>query len=118
MKLPVMFEKDAKLAAFTAGETIFEAGQDADFMYIVKEGEIEVVIRDRVVETVGPEGFFGEMALIDSQPRSAKVVAKTDCALYALDQKQFTFMIQETPFTALEVMRVMAARLRQQNTEA
>ena len=57
--------------------------------------------------------FFGEMALIDGGIRSASAVAKTDCALVPINEKQFLFMVQETPFFALIVMRTLTARLRQ-----
>jgi CRP-like cAMP-binding protein len=57
-------------------------------------------------------GFFGEMALIDGGTRSATAIAKTDCKLVPITEKQFLFMVQETPFFALRVMRTLTARLR------
>jgi CRP/FNR family cyclic AMP-dependent transcriptional regulator len=103
--------------AFAAGQVIFAAGSPGDVMYVVKEGEVEVLVGDRVVETIGPGGILGEMALIDHNPRSASARAKTDCQLVPIDEARFKFMIQQTPFFAIEVMRVMARRLRQMNTE-
>ncbi len=50
-------------------------------MYVVQEGEVDIVIRDQVVETVGPGGILGELALIDQGPRSASARARTDCKL-------------------------------------
>jgi CRP/FNR family cyclic AMP-dependent transcriptional regulator len=87
-------------------------------MYVVKEGEVEVLVRDRVVETIGPRGILGEMALIDRNPRSASALAKTDCQLVPIDEARFTYLVQQTPYFAIEVMRVMARRLRQMNMEA
>jgi CRP-like cAMP-binding protein len=58
---------------------------------------------------------MGEMALIDSQPRSATAVALTDCSLAVIDEKRFLFMVHETPFFALDIMRILAERLRQMN---
>ena len=98
---------------FSAGQSVFEAGDAGADMFIVKEGQVEVVIRNRVVETVGPGGFVGEMALIDKNPRSASAIAKTACKLVRVNEERFKFLVQQTPFFALEVMRVMAARLRQ-----
>ena len=56
--------------------------------------------------------MFGEMALVDSEPRSAEAVARTDCKLVPINKKRFAFLVTETPFFALEVMQVMANRLR------
>ena len=115
MKLPNVFEKDAVPLNLTAGQVIFEYGQARDFMYVVKKGEVDIVVRDAVVETVGEDGFFGEMALIDHAPRSATAIAKTDCTLIKIDERQFLFLVQETPFFAIIMMRTMAGRIRRRN---
>jgi len=117
MKLPNVFEKDATPIPFTAGQIIFEEGQTRDFMYVVKKGEVDIVIRGHVVETVGEDSFFGELALIDRAPRSATAIAKTDCALIKIDERQFLYLVQETPFFALIVMRTLAARIRRRNAQ-
>ena len=113
MKLPNIFEKNVVPLFYSAGSTIFEIGQPRDLMFIVQEGEVEIRIGNKVVETVGVDGFFGEMALIDGGTRSATAIAKTDCKLVPITEKQFLFMVQETPFFALRVMRTLTARLRQ-----
>jgi CRP-like cAMP-binding protein len=113
MKLPNIFEKNVVPFFYTAGSTIFEIGQPRDLMFIVQEGEVEIRIGNKVVETVSVDGFFGEMALIDGGTRSATAIAKTDCKLVPITEKQFLFMVQETPFFALRVMRTLTARLRQ-----
>ena len=115
MKLPNVFEKDAVPVNLAAGQVIFEFGQARDFMYIVKKGEVDIVVRDEVVETVGEDGFFGEMALIDHSPRSATAIAKTDCTLIKINERQFLFLVQETPFFAIIMMRTMAGRIRRRN---
>ena len=117
MKLPNLFEKDAVPTLYAPGQIIFEYGQTRDFMYVVKKGEVDIVIHGQVVETVGEEGFFGELALIDQAPRSAAAIAKTDCVLIKIDERQFLYLIQETPFFALLVMRTMAARIRRRNAQ-
>jgi CRP/FNR family cyclic AMP-dependent transcriptional regulator len=113
---PVRFSGDQRPIA--AGQVILTAGDPGDLMYVVKEGEVEVLVRDRVVETIGLGGILGEMALIDRSPRSASARAKTDCQLVPIDAAPFKFMIQQTPFFAIEVMRVMTRRLRHMDTEA
>lgn len=99
--------------SFAAGQHIFTEGQQGDLMFVVKEGEVDVVVHGTVVETVGPGGILGEMALIDHNPRSATAIAKTDCQLVPINEARFQFLVQQTPFFALEVMRVLAHRLRQ-----
>jgi CRP/FNR family cyclic AMP-dependent transcriptional regulator len=113
MKLPNIFAKDAVPVFHPAGSAIFETGQARDVMFIVEEGEVEIKVGDKIVETVGADGFFGEMALIDGGVRSASAFAKTDCKLLPINEKQFIFMVEETPFFALQVMRTLSARLRQ-----
>jgi CRP/FNR family transcriptional regulator, cyclic AMP receptor protein len=117
MKLPNLFEKDTVPSPFAAGQIIFAEGQTRDFMYVVQKGEVDIVVRDQVVETVGEEGFFGELALIDRAPRSAAAIAKTDCLLIKIDERQFLYLVQETPFFALIVMRTLAARIRRRNAQ-
>jgi CRP/FNR family cyclic AMP-dependent transcriptional regulator len=117
MKLPNIFAKNAAPVFYTAGSTIFEIGQPRDAMFIVQEGEVEIKVGNKVVETVNVDGFFGEMALIDGGIRSATAIAKTDCVLVPINEKQFLFMVQETPFFALRVMRTLTARLRQVNRQ-
>jgi CRP-like cAMP-binding protein len=86
-------------------------------MYVVKEGTVDVLVGGRVVDTIGPGGILGEMALIDKQPRSATAVAKTDCKLVNVNEQRFQRLVQQTPHFALQVMRVMATRLRQMNAQ-
>ena len=104
--------------AYTAGQPIFTAGQPGDTMYVVKEGEVEVVINGKVIDTVGPGGILGEMALIDKRPRSATAIAKTDCKLVSVNEQRFQRLVQQTPHFALQVMKVMAQRLRQMDAQA
>ena len=78
---------------------------------------MEIKVGNKIVETVSVDEFFGEMALIDGGIRSATAVAKTDCSLVPINEKQFLFMVQETPFFALRVMRTLTARLRQVNRQ-
>lgn len=81
-------------------------------MYVVKSGEVELKVGERVVETVGPNGFFGEMTLIEKDPRTATAIALTDCLLVPINQKRFEFMTHEVPFFAISVMQGLSRRLR------
>ena len=111
--------QNSETVDFEPGETIFSAGEEGHTMYVVRYGEVDIVIDTKdgpwVAETVTPGGIFGEMALIDRQKRSATAVARTRCSLAMLTQSQFQLLITETPFFALYVMSTMAERLRKAN---
>ena len=112
MKLPNIFEKGSTPVSVHAGDLIFSEGQPAEYMYAIKHGEIDIVKSGRVIETVGPDGFFGELALVDHSPRSASARARTNVELIPITEKQFLFMVAETPFFSLTVLRKLAERLR------
>lgn len=100
------------IRTFEAGEVIFRDGEQGDTMHAVIEGEVEISRGGRVVDTVTKGGVFGEMAIIDQSPRSATAVAKTACKVASVSQQRFIFLVQETPFFALDIMKVLADRLR------
>ena len=104
--------------SFAAGQQIFAEGQPGDVMYVVKEGEVDITVHDKLVETVRPGGILGEMALLDHNPRSATAVARTDCQLVPINEARFQFLVQQTPYFAIEVMRVLANRLRHMDAQA
>jgi len=101
---------------FKAGDVIFRRGDPAHELFIVQSGEVEIRLGNRVLETLPQYSIFGEMALIDSAPRSATAIACSDAKLVPVSEKQFLFLISNTPYFALNVMRVMARRLRAANT--
>jgi len=101
---------------FKAGDVIFGQGDPAHELFIVQSGEVEIRLGNRVLETLPQYSIFGEMALIDSAPRSATAIASSDAKLVPVSEKQFLFLISNTPYFALNVMRVMARRLRAANT--
>ena len=82
---------------------------------MIKSGQVRVQIGNRTISELGAESIFGEMALIDSEPRSATVTAITDVELVPVSEKQFLFLVSQTPYFALKVMRVLAQRLRATN---
>lgn len=97
------------------GEVIFAEGSKGDAMYVIRSGEVAIEKGGRVLETVAPGGIFGEMALIDGSPRSATARAKTECEVAPITEKSFLFLVHETPFFAIAVMRTLADRLRRLN---
>ncbi len=107
-----MFDSSTHRQPLAAGEVLFAAGDPGDVMYAVVEGEVDVFVEGVLVETLGPGHLLGEMALIDSEPRSATATARTDCVVVPIPQREFLFLIDEHPTFALNVMRTMADRLR------
>jgi CRP-like cAMP-binding protein len=100
---------------FAAGTTIIEEGRPGKLMYVVKAGSADILVGGKVVASVGPGEVFGELSLIDDRARSAAVVARTDCELVPVDERRFLFLVQQTPYFAIQVMRVLAERLRRMN---
>jgi len=117
MKLSV-FPIDDHPRECAAGEVIFEEYDMASEMYVILDGEVELSIGGKVMETLGAGEPFGEMALIDQSPRTATATAKTACKLAVIPEKRFLFMVQTTPHFALQIMKVMADRLRRMNQRA
>ena len=117
LNLQNLFNNSKNQQTFEAGKVIFAEGDRADTMYVVLDGELDVRVGSNLLEVIGPGGIIGEMALIDRNTRSATAVAKSTCRLALVDEKRFQFMVQETPYFALHVMRVMAERLRRMNVK-
>ncbi len=107
-----LFRHATNVVTFEPGDKIFETGQPGDTMYAILEGDIDIVVQNKIVETATSGGIIGEMALIDNAVRSADAIAKTPCRLVPVDQQHFLFMVSETPNFALWVMHIMAERLR------
>ncbi len=100
---------------FKAGDVIFRQGDPAQELFIIQSGEVEIRLGNRILETLSQYGIFGEMALIDNAPR-ATAVAASNVRLVSVSEKQFLFLISNTPYFALNVMRIIARRLRAANT--
>ena len=101
---------------FEAGEPIFQQGDHGESLYIVREGSVDLKEPDRVIERVTAPGLFGEMALIDYEPRSLTAVAATSVTLVEIPVRHFWVLVHETPYFAKLVMSVMAQRLRRWST--
>ena len=95
-----------------AGQIIFNKGDPGQCMYIVQSGSIEILIGDKVVETLGANEALGFMTMIDKQPRSSTARAKEPCELSLIDERKFRFMVEEVPNFAMYIMGVLARRIR------
>jgi CRP/FNR family cyclic AMP-dependent transcriptional regulator len=110
-----LFKHSADAIDVETGHPLFREGEVGDTMFVVLEGAVEVSHGERVIETIGPGGIIGELALIDTAPRSASATAATPSRLVCVGKQEFTFLVQEHPTFALQVMTVMAERLRRAN---
>ena len=108
----VLTGNDIETRRVRAGGVIFREGEDADELFVIKSGYVRIQIGNRVVAELTADTIFGEMALIDDEPRSATALAITDVELVPVSEKQFLFLVSQTPYFALKVMRVLAQRLR------
>ena len=107
--------RNADAVPFPAGQCIFNCGEAGSEMYVIKSGSVEVQFENGESEKVGQGEIVGEMALLDDGTRSATAVAASDCELVPITAERFQFLVQQTPFFAIEVMRTMARRLRREN---
>jgi CRP-like cAMP-binding protein len=110
-----LFNSDPNAEKFAAGHAVFREGDRGDHMFAVVKGSVDLVINGKVVETVEAGGVFGEMALVEEQPRVATALVKADAEIVRIDRKRFLFLVQQTPYFSLQLMAIMANRLRQMN---
>lgn len=110
-----IFSHNAVKITISAGHALFQEGDEGNLMYVLDTGTAEVFVQNRLVETLEHGSIVGEIGLVSPGPHSASVIAKTDCEFVAVDEKRFQFLVQQTPFFAIQVMRLMAERLRATN---
>ena len=103
----------SNIQSFSAGAIIFQQGTKGKVMYGIINGEVEMLVNDKVIETIKQGDVFGQGALLHSDNlRASTAKAKTDCKIAILDKEHFLFAVQETPLFALEVMRSYSDRFR------
>jgi CRP/FNR family transcriptional regulator, cyclic AMP receptor protein len=110
-----LFAHETDPVLLAAGQTLFHAGDAADGMFVVLEGALEIVVGGKVVETSERGAIIGEMALIDRTPRGATVRAKDAAKLVKIDERRFQRVIQQNPFFATHVMKVLVERIKHMN---
>lgn len=113
-----LFRNAPEVVGVAAGKYIFSKGEAAKVMYLIIEGDVDLVLGETVVETAGQGAFIGEMALIEDEPRSASARARSDCRVFPIDETRFQLLVKETPFFALQLMKTLARRLRSMNARA
>lgn len=112
MELLELFKHSPNKKKVKAGEILFTEGDPGNAMYVILEGEIEIVALRHVFEVAGPGSVVGEMALIDPGPRTAAARVKIDAVVVPIDEKEFLFLVQKMPNFAILVMTLLVKRLR------
>lgn len=97
------------------GTGILAKGDPGDSMFVVASGRVRVHDGSRALAELGPGEVFGEMALLDPEPRSASVTAIDETRLLKLDQEAFFELVEDRPEVARGLLRVLSRRLRQAN---
>ena len=116
-KFSLLTGNDVETRRVKAGGVIFREGEQANELFVIKSGYVRIQIGNRTMSELTTDNIFGEMALIDSEPRSATAMAITDVELVPISEKQFLFLVSQTPYFALRVMRTLAQRLRVMNKD-
>ncbi len=105
----------------TGGEYLFREGESADYGYVVKSGQIEIIKSgiegEIVLAELGPGSLFGEMALIDGNPRSASARAQLDSSVNEINSDTFNQYIRNNPEAAVRLMKTLAGQIRSGNKE-
>jgi CRP-like cAMP-binding protein len=108
------------ILTFSAGERIFAQGDLGTEMFIIQEGEVEIVKHiggeSHSLSRLEKGDFFGEMALLEALPRTADAVALTDVKVVAINGSRFDEMLRKNPEVAVRIIRKYSKRLREANT--
>jgi CRP-like cAMP-binding protein len=112
MDLLEVFKDSEDVVEYKAGSVVAVEGADGNHMYVVMDGEVDISMNKRMLATARPGEIVGEMALINSNIRSATVKAITDCRLALINQASFNSLLRYVPDFSLHVMKVLAHRLK------
>jgi len=104
--------------SFPRGTTVIAAGDSTDSLYVVISGRLKVMMsddegREVILSMLGPNEYFGEMALIDDSPRSASVITLEPCELLVLAKRDFKKCVAENFEMSMTLMRGLVKRLRE-----
>lgn len=99
--------------SYAKGEEIVKEGEQAVAFYVIVSGRVEIRKSGELLNTIGPGGSFGEMALLDGYPRVASVVAAEDTECLVMTRWDFTAELRTNPTIALAMLPVMSKRIRE-----
>ena len=98
-----------------AGDPVFAEGEPGDALYLIVEGKVKVHKGDKQLVQLSVRDVFGEMAVLDSEPRSASVTVLDDAVLLKIGRDDFRDILSERPEIAMGVIKVLSGRLRVTN---
>jgi CRP/FNR family cyclic AMP-dependent transcriptional regulator len=101
-----------------AGRMLTEQGTVGREFFLIVSGQASVRRNNRKVAILGPEQYFGELALLDRRPRSASVISDTEMALLVLGQRDFNDVLDSVPALSRKLLAAMATRLREADEKA
>jgi CRP/FNR family cyclic AMP-dependent transcriptional regulator len=104
--------KASKEHKFQTGDIILSKGEGGVGFYLIMEGSVEIKSDGNILAKLGPGQFFGEMAVLDNQPRSADVVAAEPSKCFIVSEWAFKALISENPRIALKMLEEFARRIR------
>jgi CRP-like cAMP-binding protein len=105
--------RHAQIAELPAGAVLIQEGEPGDAFFVILEGEAVVQHADVEVSRVSPGAYFGEMAILDGEPRSATVVAVTDVKVAVIGIRMFRTMLREFSDLAEQLLIALAGELRE-----
>jgi len=108
----------SKEISFRKGEDVVVQDRSGGRFFLIIEGEAVVTIDGRRLSHFGPGDYFGEMSLIDGQPRSATVTAKTDLSTFTIASFNFRPLIREHPSLAQHLLVALCRRVRSADRSA
>lgn len=104
-----------KEVMYQEGQEIFAKGDPGDSMFIIYSGEIGIYDGPKQLALFDKGEIFGELALLDTEPRSASTVAESDVLLFRVDQEDFFELMEERDEILRNVLRILCQRIRVQN---
>ena len=100
---------------YSPEETLFHQGDQGDAMYLIVEGKVKVHAGEQVFAELSTSQCFGEMAILDAEPRSASITALTELTLLKIQREDFAEILSEKPEISLGIIKVLTGRLREAN---
>jgi CRP/FNR family cyclic AMP-dependent transcriptional regulator len=103
---------------YARGHPIFFRGDPGTSLYLIEDGRVKITLtsadgREAILSLLGPDSFFGELALLDGEPRSADAVALEACSLLVLERDDFSRFLAARPEVTTRLLAVVSRRLRQ-----
>lgn len=111
------FASYARKRQEASGTTLFQKGDPGDALFAIRKGSVRIAVpsmdgREAALNVLQPGEIFGEIALLDGQPRTADAVTMSDCELIVIDRRDFIAFVNSEPKVAMKLIELLCARLR------